>query len=568
MISEGPAGAPVVLGEATEQRRVGAPNLRGLLDGRVPRKSWAVPLLLTTMIVVGAGLRLPWFGDSLYGDEVGAFFDVSGHSLGRVLYLLSGHSPELNPPLYFVVAWASERLFGTSAQSLRLISLLSGMAAIPLTYLLGSWTVGRRAGMAAAAIVTLCPFLVFYSSEARPYGLMLVLCLGSTLGLLKALRSGGRGWWVVYGAASCAAMYTHFTSVFLLVAQFCWAFVTHASSRRALLAANLGAAVGFAPWLPNLVRTAHSPGTRLYGTLDPFTLDAVRLGLGHLWFGSPEQPITTIPGLAAVALALAGLGCALLGVLVATRGSSRIRLCVASPFALVLLLAFAAPLGAGLYSAFRPSVWDSRNLISSWPGFAVLLGAILTHPRTVWRVPALALVLAAFAIGSIKMLSPSYHRPNYEAAAGYINQTGTDHEPVVNWPDFSPGPPSELEVALDIQGSARRHPVLRLGAAPLAEVLRAPPYTSLLPQPGETVAHEAVSLARSGKFYLVLPGFVPLPVLEAVRRKHISSRPTSGILALLGAFLGALPARFHPVAVRSYQGLHHVTVYVFQSQIG
>ena len=142
-------------------------------------------LFVAGITVVGLLLRLPWFGNSLCGDEVGAFYDVSGHGLGRVIYLLSGHSPELNPPLYFVAAWASEQRFGTSAESLRVISMLSGIAAIPLTYVLGRWTVGLRAGLAAAAIVALCPFLVFYSSEARPYGLMLVLCLLSTLALLK-----------------------------------------------------------------------------------------------------------------------------------------------------------------------------------------------------------------------------------------------------------------------------------------------------------------------------------------------------------------------------------------------
>jgi hypothetical protein len=103
-----------------------------------------------------------------------------------------------------------------------------------------------------------------------------------------------------------------------------------------------------------------------------------------------------------------------------------------------------------------------------------------------------------------------------------------------------------------------------IGSAPLAAVLRAPPYTSLLPQPGQEVARQAAALAGAGKLFVVLPGDVPLTALETLRRKHITSESNSPILVLLAAFMGALPARFQPTVVHSWPGLHRVTVYVFQ----
>lgn len=196
-------------------------KLRAVLAGRLP----ASALALCVVALVGLALRLPFMHDSLFGDEVGAFYDVSGHSLGHTLYLLRGHSPELNPPLYFIVAWASEQLFGTSAVSLRLVCLLAGTAAIPLTYALGRETSDARTGLTAAVIVTFSPFLIWYSSEARPYSLLVFVCLLSTLSLLRAVRSGRWEWWALYAASSCAAAYTHFTSIFLLALQFTWALV-------------------------------------------------------------------------------------------------------------------------------------------------------------------------------------------------------------------------------------------------------------------------------------------------------------------------------------------------------
>jgi uncharacterized membrane protein len=56
------------------------------------------------------------------------------HSLSHIVYPLQGHSVDLNPPLFFVLAWFVER-FGDGPQAIRLVSVLAGTAAIPLTYL-------------------------------------------------------------------------------------------------------------------------------------------------------------------------------------------------------------------------------------------------------------------------------------------------------------------------------------------------------------------------------------------------------------------------------------------------
>src|SRR5207253_1172569 len=104
---------------------------------------------------------------------------------------------------------------------------------------------GRRTGLAGAAIVALNPFLIFYSTEARAYALMLLLGLLSTLALLRALdASPSRWWWAMYAFFSCAALYTHYTVVFVLFAQLAWAAWTHPGARRWLLGANVAVGVG------------------------------------------------------------------------------------------------------------------------------------------------------------------------------------------------------------------------------------------------------------------------------------------------------------------------------------
>ena len=74
--------------------------------------------------------------------------------------------------------------------------------------------------------------MIFYSAEARGYGILMALALLSTWSLLVAVDDGRRRWWVVYGLSVCLAAYTHYTAVFVLAAQFGWAFVG-SSQRRA-----------------------------------------------------------------------------------------------------------------------------------------------------------------------------------------------------------------------------------------------------------------------------------------------------------------------------------------------
>ncbi len=164
-------------------------------------------VLVGIITVGGLLLRLPSFHDSLFGDEISTYFIVTGHSLPRVLRLVESNQ-ETSPPLYFMLAWATKGLLSSPAESIRLVSLITGTAAIPLTFLLGLWTVGRRAALVGATCVALSPYMIFYSTEARPFMLMLFLTLLSTLALLRALDSGKNRWWVAYAACSCGAVYS------------------------------------------------------------------------------------------------------------------------------------------------------------------------------------------------------------------------------------------------------------------------------------------------------------------------------------------------------------------------
>src|SRR4051812_16560510 len=146
---------------------------------------------------------------------------------------------ELTPPLYYVLAWPWAHVFGTDEAALRTLSALFGIATVPVAYLIGRDLGSRRAGLAAAALVAFNPLLVWYSQEARPYSLLVLLC---ALSMLFCFRR--RVWpWALF---SVLALLTHYFAAFVVVPEGLWLAWVCRPRARALVAGGLVAAVGVA----------------------------------------------------------------------------------------------------------------------------------------------------------------------------------------------------------------------------------------------------------------------------------------------------------------------------------
>jgi 4-amino-4-deoxy-L-arabinose transferase-like glycosyltransferase len=434
--------------------------------GRTARAALAVVAGLT---LAGCVMRVLVARQSLFADELSTYWISADHSLVGVLRLLYSSGPiqhaEITPPLLFVLAWLSTRL-GHTALLLRLPSLVAGTATIPLVHAVGRRTVGPRAALAATAFTALAPFMIFYSSEARAYALMIALVLGSTLALLRALDEGRRVWWVLYAVCACAAFYTHYTSAFALAAQLAWVLWVDPGARRAALSATAGAAIGVIPWIPGMIADLDSPTLKILGALSPFTPAAVRFSFTHWAVGYPVAlaiPLRDVPGPPALVLfalaglvALAGLG-ARLRTSVAQRGWRASAAAVDRRVVLVLALALAAPVGECLASAAGHQLLDVRDLASAWPYAALACAAALTAAGARAGLLALALATAAFGLGGARLLGSRYQRPDYAAAAAYVDSHARPGDVVIDETGaLSPGPLTGLDVTLK-----RRLPVFR-----------------------------------------------------------------------------------------------------------
>jgi hypothetical protein len=311
---------------------------------------------------------------------------------------------ENTPPLWYVLQWGVTRVLGDGAVALRLLSAFAGIATVPVAWAIGRELAGRRAAIAAAALVATCPLFVWYSQEARAYGLFVLLASLAFLCFLRALREPTSGRLAGFALAASLALLTHYFAVFLLVPMVAW--LAQSQGRRGWIAVAPPILVGAA--LIPLILAQGGHGTQWIGEWALASrLEAIP---GYYLTGYTGSALGHGVELAVAAVALAGVVYGLWRALTPReeRGAL-IALTVAAcgmgiPIALALLGAdYLAP----------------RNLVASMVPTSALLAVVIAARRTGRAGMALAGLLAAgfLALTVDVALSPRLQRGDWRGVA-------------------------------------------------------------------------------------------------------------------------------------------------------
>lgn len=171
---------------------------------------------LLAITLIGAALRIYDLGtESYWVDEIYTLRRVARSIRGLGALFLSLEQA----PTYYILARGWVALVGTGEAALRALSVVAGVAAIPLLALVGRDLFGRRVGLIAAVLLAISPVALLHSQSARPYSLYLLATLASYWALLRLLRQGRPRDGVLYAAATLFLIYTHYYGFFVLLAQ-------------------------------------------------------------------------------------------------------------------------------------------------------------------------------------------------------------------------------------------------------------------------------------------------------------------------------------------------------------
>ena len=438
----------------------------------------ALVVLATVIRVVTIDNQSFWMDEALTAYETKLSF---GAMINTVLHV------ETTPPLYFVLIWLWVHVLGSGDVALRSISTIAGIALVPIAYYSARELVSRWAGVAAAAFVTLNPFLIWYSQEARAYMLLAALTGASFLWFVRARREPSTRnviWWAI---CSALALMTHFFAGFAVAPEALWllwiARTRLVGGAVALVALTQVAMLPFAvsdtshgvSWISAIPRV-----TRLSNTFSEWAVSNLfRRG-------------TIIEGLLGGALLL---GCAAALIVFGgdrrTREGARVAITIGG-FALL------APLALGLVGQdyFLP-----RNVIPAFIPLVTVLAAACAAPRTrlVGGVLAVAL-LTMFSVAAAEVQSsPALERPDWRAVVRALEPAtaprailaadGTTAQPLkiylprVDWTE--PRTHRLWIREVDIVGATKRLallPVKRRGPQALLEPLRYSPAGSPVPR--------------------------------------------------------------------------------------
>ncbi len=395
------------------------------------------PLLALTALA--AALRLSTLGlQSFWFDEAFTPVHVLHPSLTATLHSLT--RTENSPPLWYVVEWVFYRLFGTGEWALRMPSALVGIALVPVAWGIGRELAGRAAAAGAAALVAVGPIFVWYSQEARVYGLytfaagVLVLCFARLLN-----RPGERGALVSFALAGAFALVSHYFTVFLLAGMAAWLLWRPETRRRCLPALAAIAAVGLA-----LISLISAQGARNTNWIGSWPL-ASRLesipqyfltGYNGAPLGHAIELLVALPLLAACALGLWRLSEPATAAAAARAevsewagprpASEEDRYRRAATVSLWLAVCgFGVPLVLALGGA---DYLAPRNVLGAFVPAAVLLAVLGTWPRT-WPYGAALLTVGAAGLLAITIdvdLSPRLQRADWRGLVRAIAPGGPE----------------------------------------------------------------------------------------------------------------------------------------------
>jgi mannosyltransferase len=480
---------------------------------------------LAALTVLAAVLRLSTLDlQSFWYDE--AFTPV--HVLHTSLFatLRGVVHTENTPPLWYLVAWADSRVLGTGEVALRLPSALAGIATVPVAWMIGRELAGRRAAILAAALVAVNPLLMWYSQEARAYGLFVLMAALSMLCFLRAEREPSARHMAAFALTGALALLTHYFAVFLLIPMALLLVRDPLRRRAALPALAVLAIVGLA--LLPLISAQGGHGTQwigrwpLSGRLQAI-LQYYLTGYSGASLGHGVELLVALPIVAGLGLALwrlverppaAPANADAPAARMEAQGGGRQD--AAGRGALIaLLVAAGGVLIPIVLAVFGADYLAPRNLVAAMIPVTALIAVLLAAPSSGRAGGALAVTVAlAFLAISLDVdLSPRLQRGNWRGLASTLRGGARDR--AITTVQLGAAP---LEYYLPGLHNLRR------GASVTVTEIDETGYSPLRASAGHPPAHGFRLAGRGNVDGLIVYRFVssvPRSVTEAALRRHV-----------------------------------------------
>lgn len=367
-----------------------------------------IVLALSALALLLRAYRLG--AQSLWFDEAYTAA-IAGMPLGNALRALIADG--VHPPLFYLLESLVMRV-GRDEIWLRLPSVLAGVPAVPLLYVLVQKWAGRRAGLLAAALMALSPFHLWYSQDARMYALLGTLSILSMIFYDRLLERPDARNFAGFALTNSIAYLTHYFGFFLPIIQLGHLVIHLRRHWRLLRAWTVSQALAAAPALLWVVAISRRD-VQIFGIGWIPTPTIGDLPLTLLNFTVGASPEVTAFHWAALGLALTMVG---IGIWARWPDPDRKTLALLWGF-LPLVLSF-------LLSTRRP-IYVDRFFILSLGAWLLLVAAGAARLNGGWFALASATLIGGMVFGLITVnWGGQQVKEQWREAAWYLERAGSD----------------------------------------------------------------------------------------------------------------------------------------------
>lgn len=415
---------------------------------------------IVVILILGISFRVAHLGDKIFWvDEVATITRVSGYTRSQILAEVQQQdiiyasdllkyqqlspektfsdtinalvqSPE-HAPLYYILTRFWLQLFGNSIVVLRSLSIIFGLLCLPSIFLLAQELFNSKtASRIALSFLSISPFYVAYSQEARHYSLWTLLILNTSILLLKSLKYKKDIYWCSYLLVTILNLYTSLFSWLILFAQGCYLILLKDMGNiKRFLLVNLICLITFIPWLWVILNHWYQLQDNTSWMNEPMKLGemiAVWVGSILLIFGnlplSPELNIIIVVGILILLIFLLSI---ILAIYYLTRKSFVINskllfILAAINFTVLFILIKISDRNLPIKSILDPvpiiGITTAFGLL-----FLVLYSGIFTSKKapnkikyfilSLFSIPTVTLILSDFILQDQRSATPRYLIP-------------------------------------------------------------------------------------------------------------------------------------------------------------
>jgi len=369
------------------------------------KHAWLLVLIL--IIVLATILRL-WGieHESYWLDETISIRQAQQENYGDTLELIR-HDVHL--PLYITLLHFWVKLFGISEFSGRMLSLLFGVTAVLVCYLLAKELFNRNVALVSSLLFAISPIMIYYSQETRLYSLFVLLSLTSFLFYIKFIQSNRLRDFLFYLLFSTLLIYTHLFAFLVILVQNISAFyVLKNEILKKWILSQVILVVLFLPWVTTLINQLGRGQNIVW---------IQQLSFGML-FGSVLDLVGNIYVL------LIFIGCLIYFFVfdrktLTQRKVGLLFLWLTIPFILVLTYSF----------LFSP-LYHTRYLLFVVPAVIIIVSLLLTRIAQTNKVLSYTVLCLIVLVSLVTVVEQVYHleKDDWRSVSAYVADNIEGHE--------------------------------------------------------------------------------------------------------------------------------------------